>query len=143
MHWWGVSRDAVQHWRRALGVGFSDSEGTVRLMRAAGWKSARAPHAKGLGHRFTPEEAERGSKNGGRARWQHRPGGHLALPKPRPGRKPGQTRGRPADEGRRAEVMRLRGKGLTLAEIGRRLGVTRQAVAIMLARAVADGAEGE
>src|SRR5262245_12945083 len=53
MHWWGVSQDAVQHWRRALGVGFTDTEGTVRLMRAAGPKSARALNAKGLGHKFT------------------------------------------------------------------------------------------
>jgi DNA-binding XRE family transcriptional regulator len=44
-------------------------------------------------------------------------------------------RGRKPDEARRAEMARLRGGGLTYAEIGRRLGVTRQCVQRMLARA--------
>lgn len=42
--------------------------------------------------------------------------------------------GRKPDPGRRAEIARLRARGLTMAEIGRRLGVTRQAVFDALAR---------
>ena len=44
------------------------------------------------------------------------------------------------DEDRHAEAVRLRAAGLTLAQIGERLGVTRQAVQQRLARAA--GAEG-
>jgi transcriptional regulator with XRE-family HTH domain len=44
----------------------------------------------------------------------------------------GARRGRKPDEGRRAEIARLRKGGLTYAEIGRRLGVTRQCVQRML-----------
>ena len=40
----------------------------------------------------------------------------------------GARRGRKPDEGRRAEMARLRKGGLSYAEIGRRLGVTRQCV---------------
>jgi transcriptional regulator with XRE-family HTH domain len=36
--------------------------------------------------------------------------------------------GRPADQARRGEALRLRAEGLTPAEIGRRLGVSRQRV---------------
>jgi DNA-binding NarL/FixJ family response regulator len=39
-----------------------------------------------------------------------------------------ERRGRPADTARRALVAQLREQGLTLAEIGRRLGISRQAV---------------
>jgi len=46
---------------------------------------------------------------------------------------------RPAHEARRAEAALLRAQGLTLAEIGARLGVSRQAVHEMLSRAA--GAE--
>jgi transcriptional regulator with XRE-family HTH domain len=42
--------------------------------------------------------------------------------------------GRKPDSARRAEISRLRDRGLTLAEIGRRLGVSRQAVFDALAR---------
>src|SRR5262245_23921215 len=35
MHWWCVSSKAVWHWRRALGVGRTDSPGSRRLIRAA------------------------------------------------------------------------------------------------------------
>jgi hypothetical protein len=34
-YWWGVGRNAVRHWRRALGVGRKDNEGTHRLVLAA------------------------------------------------------------------------------------------------------------
>ena len=118
-------------------MGLAYNEGTVRLRRAAAANGCRAAHERGLAHTFTAEEQQRGSRAGGRARWQGRPGGHLAMPKPRPSsRKPGETRGRPADEARRAEAVRLRVKGLTLAEIGRRMGVSRQAVQLMLSRAI-------
>src|SRR5262249_38444096 len=64
-----------------------------------------------------------------------RKGGRAAARKPW-----GESRrGRPPDKARRAAAGRRRAAGLTLAEIGRRLGVTRQAVQSMLARAVADG----
>ena len=54
-----------------------------------------------------------------------------------------RDRGRvtPATLARRAEMARLWAAGLTLAEIGERFGITRQAVACAL-RAV-DGAAGE
>jgi hypothetical protein len=34
-HWWGISRSAVRHWRRALSVGRTDSEGSRRLIHGA------------------------------------------------------------------------------------------------------------
>jgi transcriptional regulator with XRE-family HTH domain len=40
--------------------------------------------------------------------------------------------GRKPDAKRRAEIARLRAKGLSLAEIGRRLGVSRQSVQVTL-----------
>jgi transcriptional regulator with XRE-family HTH domain len=49
--------------------------------------------------------------------------------------------GRKPDPRRRAEIARLRARGLTLAEIGRRLGVTRQAVFDVLARRLQSPAE--
>ena len=42
--------------------------------------------------------------------------------------KGGQRRGRPLSVGRRRRATALREQGLTLAEIGRRLGITPQAV---------------
>jgi hypothetical protein len=55
-----------------------------------------------------------------------------------------ESRRRPPDLARRAEVSRLRADGVTLSEIGRRLGVTRQAVSDMLRRIAGDddGARG-
>jgi hypothetical protein len=35
MYWWGASSEAVKRWRRALGVGRTDNEGSRRLIRAA------------------------------------------------------------------------------------------------------------
>jgi transcriptional regulator with XRE-family HTH domain len=49
--------------------------------------------------------------------------------------------GRRPDEKRRRQVLELREQGLTLAEIGRRLGVRTQAVSGMLARIAAAGQE--
>jgi hypothetical protein len=40
--------------------------------------------------------------------------------------------GRKANQERRRQAARLRARGLTLGEIGRRLGVTRQAAASLL-----------
>ena len=114
---------------------------TPERRREIGQKGGKAVHAAGAAHQFTAEEARRGGEAAGRARWKHRPGRHLAAPKPRPGRKPGETRGRKADERKRAKVVRLRAAGLTLAEIGRKLGVSKQAVHLMLARAA--GAKGD
>jgi transcriptional regulator with XRE-family HTH domain len=44
----------------------------------------------------------------------------------------GPNSGRRPDLGRRQRILRLRARGLTLAEIGRRLGITRQAVQVTL-----------
>jgi general stress protein YciG len=109
---------------------------------AAGRKGGRAAHAKGAAHQLSGDEARQAARKGGSARWENRPGGRLAPPRPRPSaRKPGENRGRRPDEARRAEAARLRAEGLTLAEIGRRLGVKRQAVHEILRRvAGADGA---
>jgi hypothetical protein len=41
-HWWGVSRSTVLHWRKALGVGRMDAEGSRRLIRAAARKASAA-----------------------------------------------------------------------------------------------------
>jgi len=90
-----------------------------------------------VGHRFTSEEAREAGRKGGLARWS----GSTAAASHRPGRRPGETRGRPVGEDRHAEAVRLRAAGLTLAEIGERLGVTRQAVQQRLARAAGAGDE--
>jgi hypothetical protein len=47
-------------------------------------------------------------------------------------------RGRKRDQGRRACVAELRSAGLSLSQIGARLGVSRQAVSAMLQR-IAEG----
>jgi hypothetical protein len=54
-HWWGVSVGVVRHWRKALGVGRTDNEGSVRLIRAAAEKGGEAFGAR----EWTPEERER------------------------------------------------------------------------------------
>src|SRR5262249_8953770 len=46
MYWWGLSAKAVWHWRKALGVGRTDSPGTRRLIHAAAEKGA-----EGIKHR--------------------------------------------------------------------------------------------
>jgi hypothetical protein len=46
MFWWGASKTAVQNWRRALGVGRTDNEGTARLVLAAAEKGAEAVKAR-------------------------------------------------------------------------------------------------
>jgi transcriptional regulator len=51
--------------------------------------------------------------------------------------------GRKPDFERRRQMLRLRAQGATLEEIGRCLGVTRQAVSDMLRRLRAEGAEGQ
>src|SRR5262245_54933653 len=44
--WWAASANAVKNWRRALGVGRTDNEGTRRLIRAAAEKGVEAVQAK-------------------------------------------------------------------------------------------------
>jgi biotin operon repressor len=51
--------------------------------------------------------------------------------------------GRKPDYERRRLMVRLRAQGATLEEIGRRLGITRQAVSDMLRRLRAEGAGGQ
>ena len=98
-----------------------------------------ASQAKAAGHQFSQEERRKGSRKGapkgGSTRWENRPGGRLAPPGPVQGRRPGEKRGRWADLAKQAEAVRLRAEGLTLAEIGRRLGVVKQTVHLTLARA--------
>src|SRR5262245_37249898 len=48
MHWWGVSAKAVWRWRKALGVGRTDSPGTRRLIQAAAEKGADQLRGKPL-----------------------------------------------------------------------------------------------
>jgi hypothetical protein len=55
IHWWGVSQRAVWAWRRALGVGRADSEGSRRLIRCAAEKGAARLRGKSL----PPEQVER------------------------------------------------------------------------------------
>jgi hypothetical protein len=55
MHWWGASHTAAGNWRRALGVGRTDNEGTARLTHAAAEKGAEAAKAR----ERTDEERER------------------------------------------------------------------------------------
>jgi hypothetical protein len=55
MFWWSASHTAVQNWRRALGVGRKDNEGTARLVLAAAEKGAEAAKA----HEWTGAERER------------------------------------------------------------------------------------
>jgi hypothetical protein len=55
MHWWGASSEAVKRWRRVLGVGRTDNEGTRRLMPAAAEKGA----AELRGKELPPEQVER------------------------------------------------------------------------------------
>jgi hypothetical protein len=64
----------------------------------------------------------------------------LSRNRPHMGDRP---RGRRRDQGQRARVAELRGQGLSLAEIGARLGVSRQAVSAMLQRIGAKGKQGD
>jgi hypothetical protein len=54
-HWWGVSRAAVIHWRKALGVGRTDNEGSRRLIQAAAEEGAKVVNAR----EWTGEKRER------------------------------------------------------------------------------------
>jgi hypothetical protein len=53
--WWGVSVGVVWRWRKALGVGRMDNEGSARLMRAAAERGGEAFGARG----WTAQERER------------------------------------------------------------------------------------
>jgi hypothetical protein len=54
-YWWGVSHGAIARWRKALGVGRSDSPGTRRLVKAA----SEAGAAQQRGCRLPPKQVER------------------------------------------------------------------------------------
>jgi hypothetical protein len=54
-YWWGVGKETVWRWRRALGVGRMDSQGSRRLIRAA----AEAAAARVRGKKLPPEAVER------------------------------------------------------------------------------------
>ena len=55
MFWWNVSQRAVWAWRKSLGVGRMDSEGSQRLILAA----AEAGGAVVRGQKLLPEQVER------------------------------------------------------------------------------------
>jgi hypothetical protein len=55
MHWWGVTSGVVWRWRKALGVGPTDSEGSRRLIQAASEMGA----AEQRGRQLPPEQVER------------------------------------------------------------------------------------
>jgi len=114
----------------AAGTAHKFTPEEVALGRRLASEGAKRMHAEGRGHKFTPEEA----RKAGRALKRKGP------PPPWPERRSGQTRSSRPNDARRAEVARLQAEGLTLAEIGERLGVTRQAVQSMLDRAEADKA---
>ena len=108
--------------------------------RAAGREGGQAGHAKGTAHEFTAEEARAAGSKGGRANVGDRPtrvaeaAARQVVASPR-----GRGRLTPEALARRAEMARLWAAGLTLAEIGQRFGVTRQAVAAALAKVVREG----
>jgi hypothetical protein len=47
VYWWGVSRSAVRHWRKALGVTRTSNEGTHRLVLGAITATLEARFAEG------------------------------------------------------------------------------------------------
>jgi hypothetical protein len=54
-YWWGVCVDVVWRWRKALGVGLMDSEGSRRLILDASQQGA----AQCRGKQLPPEQVER------------------------------------------------------------------------------------
>jgi hypothetical protein len=54
-YWWGVSAFTVAQWRKALGVGRMDSEGSQRLILAA----SEAGACLQRGQKLPPEQCER------------------------------------------------------------------------------------
>jgi hypothetical protein len=55
MHWWAASQAAVHNWRKALGVGRTDCEGSRGLIQAAAEKGAEAVKER----EWSEEERER------------------------------------------------------------------------------------
>jgi hypothetical protein len=106
---------------------------------AAGRKGGQVAHERGTAHEFTAEDARSAGRKGGRANVADRPA-RVAEAARRQAAAGARGRLTPAALPRRAEMARLWSADLTLAEIGRRFGVTRQAVAGAL-RAV-EGAAG-
>src|SRR5262245_6841055 len=59
MHWWRCSMTAVCHWRKALGVGRTDNEGSRRLIRAAAWAGGAVVRYRGISDRECDVPRER------------------------------------------------------------------------------------
>jgi hypothetical protein len=59
MYWWGASSEAVKRWRRALGVGRTDNEGSRRLIRAAAAAGGEALRERGLTDEENDERSRR------------------------------------------------------------------------------------
>jgi general stress protein YciG len=117
-----------------------------RLREIAG-RGGRAAHANGRAHEFTTEEARAAGRKGGKVPKARARAARVAEAAARLVKASPRGRGRrsPATLARWAEMARLWAKGLTLAEIGERYGITRQAVQLALRaveRAAAVGAEG-
>ncbi len=54
-YWWRAYESAVWRWRKALGVGRTDSKGSRRLNQAAAEQGAAVP----CGQKLPPEQVER------------------------------------------------------------------------------------
>jgi general stress protein YciG len=123
---------------------------TAAAAAAAGRKGGEAAHARGTAHKFTPDEARaagrKASRKGGRGARDRARAARVAEAAARQAQAGGRRQGlRPGALARRAEMARLWAAGLSLAEIGARYRITRQAVQRALRaveRAAAAGAEG-
>src|SRR5262245_55177485 len=58
-YWWRVSTTTLHWWRKVLGIGRMDSEGSRRLIEAAYRKGAKAMHRRGLTDEECDERARR------------------------------------------------------------------------------------
>ncbi|HMC66420.1 MAG TPA: hypothetical protein VKI65_15910 [Gemmataceae bacterium] len=58
-YWWGVGTKTIAWWRRALGVGRADPEGSRRLIRAASLAGTEAPQRNGLPETVCARKSER------------------------------------------------------------------------------------
>jgi hypothetical protein len=120
-------------------------------------RGSKAAQAKGTAHRYTSEEAAAAGRKGGRAAQEQGTAYRFAGAKARGAGRKGERAGagdrpqRVAEAARRqaeaigtrlVEMAEMWAAGLTLAEIGERFGVTRQAVGAAL-RAVEAATEGE
>jgi hypothetical protein len=131
--WWGVSAPLVARWRDGLGVtakivaGRSQPGGQLTAIRRTRqdaqyrwlWecRCSCGRTVEVLGTAFTTGRKKRCGSCGDLRRGKR-----------------GKQKDRRARDQRRADMLALRGQGLTLAEIGQRYGITRRAVGNFLSR---------